>query len=430
MPELPQKLVDLFIEAKKAEPTNELSFLIGSGFSRADHMLLVGDINKKLSELKESDFFLGQEMSAWFYKDDYVDPNQRMTLFDRRFAEEFVRFYIESQCHGNPGEFNYEVFFDYFNEYLNEKQHRVEIERFCEEHKAKYNVTGHFENARQYLSRFLNIFNQLVASLLTTAKYYQNISYTGGYPNYEQFSRLLSRLLKNNIIHVHSLNHDMLFDHLASTVSGIFQHFTDGFTEMNSPYFGEIRQSYKIGDEDFYKTYKVRLQYFNNQYKGRLHFYKLHGSVDTYPLYLQRTNESVTIKLDYGVGEIFKEELNKEKEQYEYVYPFTNKYPAYLTGTTQKIKRYGDPFFAEMFKHFKRNLEASEKLIVIGYGFQDKGINELLETHFLASGKKIFVVDIRTPESDLLKKYPDQFIITGTGVRQTPYEQYMDFINL
>lgn len=45
MPELPQKLVDIIREAKKLEPTNELSFLFGSGFSRADHVLLVGDIN-------------------------------------------------------------------------------------------------------------------------------------------------------------------------------------------------------------------------------------------------------------------------------------------------------------------------------------------------------------------------------------------------
>ncbi|HEY4327508.1 MAG TPA: hypothetical protein VGN20_26220 [Mucilaginibacter sp.] len=429
MPELPKKLVDLITEAKKPEPTNELCFLIGSGFSRADHMLLVGDINKKLRELKESDFFLGQEMSAWFYKDDFVDPNQKITLFDRRFAEEFVHFYIVSECQSNPEKFNYEVFFDYFNEYLYEKQHKDKVDKFVEEHKAKYNITGNFENGRQYLSRFLNIFNQLVASLLTTAKYYQNISYTGGYPNYEQFSRLLKQVLKGNIVHVHSLNHDMLFDHLASTVSGIFEFFSDGFTELNSPYFGEIRQAHKINNEDFYKTYKVRLQYFNNQYKSRLRFYKLHGSVDTYPLYLQGTDESVTIKVDYGVGEIFKEVLNKEKGQYEYVYPFSNKYPAYLTGTTQKIKRYEDPFFAELFNHFKNNLQSSEKLIVIGYGFQDKGINDLLEANFLSSGKRIFVVDIKAPECDLLKKYPDQFTITGTGIAETHFDQYMEFLN-
>lgn len=80
-------------------------------------------------------------MSAWLYKDDYIDSNQKMTLFDRRFAEAFVHFYIDSECDGNPGEFNYEVFFCYFNEYLYEKQHKDDVDKFVEEHKAKYKVS-------------------------------------------------------------------------------------------------------------------------------------------------------------------------------------------------------------------------------------------------------------------------------------------------
>ncbi|MXV14349.1 hypothetical protein [Hufsiella ginkgonis] len=428
MNKIPESLVEAITEAHRPAPTRNLSFLLGSGFSRGDNMPLVRDINERLSNLKETDFYLYQEMTAGFYKDDYRDPNAKMTLRDRCFAEEFVRFYVANSCAGKTENFNYETFFDYFIEFLYEKQHQDEVNRFCEEYKGKNKLRGHFDNALNLLTRFLNIFNQLVASLLTRVKYYENISYTGGYPSYEHFSRIMYDILKDNIVNVHSLNHDMLFDHIGNSTSGIFEHFSDGFTEMNSPFFGKIQQNLKIDGKDFFKSYKVRLKHYTNTYKGRLRFFKLHGSVDIFPLYLEGSEEPITIKTDYGVGDIYKEQINSSTGQSEYIYPFSNKFPSYLTGTTQKIKRYKDPFFSTLFDHFQDNLNLSDKLIVIGYGFQDQGINDILDASYLKHGKLILVVDVNKPDSDLIRKYPDQFVFAETGIGETHYEVYHHFL--
>jgi hypothetical protein len=425
---IPDRLVEAIFASKKTEPTQRISVLLGSGFSRPDGMPLVGDINSRLSRLKESDFYLYQEMTAGFYKGNYRDPNALATLNDRRFAVEFIAFYVETVLGGDHQAFSYEQFFDFFSEYLHEKQHKEEVDQFCADYNEKYGFKGRYDNGLNYLSKFLNIFNQLVASLLTKAEYYQDVSYTGGYPGYDSFCRFITESLKSYRVHVHSLNHDMLFDHMGAFVSGMFEYYTDGFIEAGSRYFGELDYRPKYIEEDFYKTYRVRLKHYDGDYEKRLSFFKLHGSVNYYPTYLQGSDKAVTVKRDYGVGEVLMERFDEQKQKFVYENPFTNNYPAYLTGTTQKIKRYHDDFYDNLFSHFQDNLEKSEKLIVIGYGFQDAGINEYLETNYLAAGKKILVVDIKMPNSKLIEAYPDNFVYSGNGVSDTAYAVYEDFL--
>ncbi|MFI5163433.1 MAG: hypothetical protein ACHQHN_19295 [Sphingobacteriales bacterium] len=369
-------------------------------------------------------------MSAGFYNGEYRDPNAKMTLMDRCFAEEFVDFYVQTVLGGDHDIFNYEKFFDYFDEYLHEKLHQGEIEQFCDSYNKKYGRNSRYDNGLNYISRFLNIFNQLVGSLLTNAKYYENISYTGGYPRYEHLSRLIKELLKNYRVHVHSLNHDMLFDHIGNTVSGIFEHYCDGFEEAGSKYFGEFHYREMVNDKEFHKMYHVRLHYYVGNYDKRLSFFKLHGSIDYYPVHLQHDHRPVTIKRDYGVGEVLLERFDEGKQRFFYENPFTNKYPAYLTGTTQKIKRYKEGFYSNLFQHFNDNLQHCEKLIVIGYGFQDPGINEILEQYYLSKGKKVIVVDIRMPDSPLVEKYADCFIYAGGGLSDIIYKNYVDLLEI
>lgn len=103
---IPGNLAEAIRERNKPEPASRISLLLGSGFSRPDNMPLVSDINKRLAQLKESDFYLYQEMSAGFYQGDYRDPNAKMTLNDRRFAEEFVAFYVATRLAGDHQSFN------------------------------------------------------------------------------------------------------------------------------------------------------------------------------------------------------------------------------------------------------------------------------------------------------------------------------------
>jgi len=427
---IPENLVAAFKERQRLEPTRQISFLLGSGFSRADKMPLVGEINARLTGMGVDDFYLRQDMSAGFYNGDYRDPNAKMSTIKRRFAVAFIQFYISSVLDGAVGNFNYEVFFDYFNEFFYEKRHQDEITGFWEAFVRENNLGNRFDKPRQLISDFLNLFNQLVASLLIRARHYENASWTGAYTNYEYFCIAMNGLLKERIVNVHSLNHDILFDWIGTNVTGFWDYFTDGFSEMESPYYGELRKDYRIDDRDVYKTYKVRVPKYTGMYNNRLKFYKLHGSVNYYALTLAESGEQLMVKRDYGVGEMYREHFNERIKKFEYDSPFSRQYPSYLTGTTQKIIRYAEPFYNNLFDHFKSNLKNSEQLIVIGYGFQDKGINEILETDYLKTGKSIIVIDVRIPSSELIDKYKDQFRFEIGSVSDIHHDVYYKYIGL
>ena len=91
-----------------------------------------------------------------------------------------------------------------------------------------------------------------------------------------------------------------------------------------------------------------------------------------------------------GASDIMKS--RKSKIGYD-VSPF--EYHAdFLTGTTSKIQRYNEPLlFKKLFKRFKKNLSQADKLIIIGYGCKDKGINEIIKKHFDYHHKPSFIID-------------------------------------
>ncbi len=420
--------------AAQTERNLHLSILIGSGFSVPDGLPTVSHINKRLANLKEADFFLYQDQTAGFYKegDEYRDPNAKITYPDRLFAQEFVAFYNHQVLSGKPENFDYEVFFDYFMDNLNEKAHKDEIDDFVIRFKkaARWGERK-FEESYQLLNRFLNIFNQLVAGELFRSRYYQNVSFLGLYHNYESFMRFLQSVLKDHVVYVHSLNHDMLFDYFGKNISGLWDFFTDGFSEKGSPYFGSVSHTYQIrNDEPLIKNYKVRLAYYTGEYDNHLHFYKLHGSIDTYPLYIANSSEVVVIKREYGVSDFYKEKFDEKTKKYEYENPFAMNYPSFLTGKTTKIKNYKQGFYAGLLARFANNLSLSERLIIIGYGFQDEGINNYLENHFLLKGKNVLVIDIARPKSSLLEKYSDQITYSQDGITGTGLGVYDRFMKL
>jgi len=98
----------------------------------------------------------------------------------------------------------------------------------------------------------------------------------------------------------------------------------------------------------------------------------------------------VKIKWGMGASDIIKG--RKSKIGYD-ISPF--EYHAdFLTGTTSKIQRYNEPLlFRKLFKRFKRNLQNAEKLIIIGYGCKDKGINEMIMEYFDYANKPVFIID-------------------------------------
>ena len=66
----------------------------------------------------------------------------------------------------------------------------------------------------------------------------------------------------------------------------------------------------------------------------------------------------------------------------------------FLTGTTSKIERYNNPLlFKKLFKRFRKNLRNAEKLIIIGYGCKDEGINKMILENFDFAHKSTYIFD-------------------------------------
>jgi len=89
-----------------------------------------------------------------------------------------------------------------------------------------------------------------------------------------------------------------------------------------------------------------------------------------------KPDKYVKIKWAIGAGDIIKGRKSKIGFNAS---PFAY-HSDFLTGTTSKIQRYNEPLlFRKLFKKFKNNLRNAEKLIIIGYGCKDAGINEIIQ---------------------------------------------------
>lgn len=259
-------------------------------------------------------------------------------------------------------------------------------------------------------------------------KYYEDVGY-GNYPTYDSFFNFLREHLKTKIINVHTLNHDLFFDHMASKHSSLWQHFSDGFTEYGSQYYGEVSFDFKSPNYVVHKTYKVRLKFYNGVYKNNLRLFKLHGSVDYTKLNFINSNKEVRIKRDYGIREFYYETFNSENQTYNYDIPFVENEPDYLTGTTEKIRQYNYPFYENLFTHFKNNLKSSSNLLIIGYGFQDRVINEYIENNYLIFNQKLYIVDVRKPETYFFERYKDQIEFFDDGITGLLFDEWMGMID-
>lgn len=403
---------------------SELSILLGSGFSIPEGLPSVTEINNKLRNLKENEFYISSALTVAFNSRGTQSYNDPTTYRDRHFAQEFTTFYNVTVLDGKVESFNYEVFFDYISDFLRFKNDSERINKFCGEFRETLKSKIYLDDDHNLIWRFSHIFSQLVADLLFVPKFYENVSYLN-YPPYDPFFRFISEYLLDRNVNIHTLNHDIFIDHMASKHSLLWQHYTDGFTEYGSPYYGEVSIQHRILNEIVHKTYKVRLRYYTGDYDNKLRLFKLHGSIDNCLLHNSVTKEVVRVKRDFGMREFYIEKFDSESKKYTYETPFTENEPDYLTGTTEKIRQYNQPFYENLFDHFKRNLTNSNLLVVIGYGFQDKVINEYIENNYLIYNKEMIVIDIKKPDSNILEKYKSKVIFSTNGATGHTYDEFM-----
>ena len=374
-----------------------VSILLGAGFSAPMGYPIGNDMNNGLLNFDESslDFApCGTLVSSTdgtkpkFQKDGVLNNHQKYFIFCKRLIKEYT------EAHDDM--FDYEQFYDFIK---TEEAKQERYQRLCDD------LFDDCESYEHYLSNVSHIYNQMAAHLLkdkTGKSWYDDEPFkVNFYDGYNGFLTYLSELTREFTVNVHTLNHDLLFESFNNT-GFINGDISDGFDEYGSEYYG------KLTTKD--RTYHCRLERYKGRYNTPIRLYKLHGSLDYVPFYRQNEygwmipENYVKIKWGIGAGDIMKS--RKSKIGYD-ISPF--EYHAdFLTGTTSKIKRYNEPLlFRKLFKKFRKNLRDADKLIIIGYGCKDEGINEMIKENFDYRNKPSFIIDAYAKDGsqvDLFKK--------------------------
>ena len=405
----------------------KVSILVGSGFSIPEQIPGVKQLNKRLSKIDESEITISSDQTA-FFLNGQEDPNRWSRRDERNFIQEFLEFY-NSEVLKPKEEFHYETFYDFYSGYLTNSENKEIIECFYKHFNEKhFKGEDNLRDCYNRISDFNTSFNQLLASQLHKNKYIEDISLLN-YPLYDHFISFLSELLKTSDVKFHTLNHDLFFDYLGRHHSDLCQHFTDGYQLEGSPFYGTVSYDFNLGTENkVHKTYYIKLERFVNKFDKPLALFKLHGSIFNTIVYSTQPNQKkIRLKGNYNVSQFYEETLDSNTGEPRFESLFNEVFPDFLSGTTNKIRFYkDDPYYQNLFEHFENNLSYSELLIVIGYGFQDPGINECLEKNFLTRGKSMVVIDPQKPKSDLLEKPNTIFI--SKGVTQMTFQDYLDII--
>lgn len=264
-----------------------------------------------------------------------------------------------------------EEFYDFIK---SEEVYNSCYETLCDDLLDEYTDYGSF------VFSLPDIYSQMVGFLLKDKdgnSFYENLPFhVEPVKNYNGFLKYLSHLKEDYIIDVHTLNHDLLFESFNRTTY-INGSISDGFDEYGSEFYGILNRDNA--------NYHCRLERYTGRYNTPIRLYKLHGSLDYVPYYKTVENNFMIpikyVKIREGIG--VSDLLRGRRSKMGYESSPIAYHADFLTGTTSKIERYNNPLlFKKLFKKFRKNLRNAEKLIIIGYGCKDEGINKMIFENF------------------------------------------------
>ncbi|MEW6201623.1 MAG: hypothetical protein AB1546_06590 [bacterium] len=164
-------------------------------------------------------------------------------------------------------------------------------------------------------------------------------------------------------VDIFTLNHDK---DLESYLRKKGVHFVDGFEE--------------IQDEAFFRWNADLFDYGGS----KIRFFKLHGSINWF--WFRRDMKSAYSVLIPKGGF-----WNKN--------PFFSDRPIILLGTFNKMLDYLGGIFIELYGQFHNSLKITENLIVCGYGFRDKGINQEIVNWVNSSTNNMMIIVEPNPDN-------------------------------
>jgi len=273
--------------------------------------------------------------------------------------------------------------------------------------------SGDSHHLDQAVSMAVRIFPQLLRQLLKADPAEASPGAGDAYSRFFDLLRTYSQTPRgfmagpptDHEFYLHTLNHDLFLENYFEEEE--FQEaidYSDGFSELGSPYFGGVCFNETLPPPYNRRPFnaQVRMPYFTGKFSGRLHLLKLHGSLDYWQFGVESRDIGVyepgIVKKQPWVRSIDLYREIKKDGQFDYRRDFTNYYPRFLSGITAKQEEYQDPvLFGPLLNRFSLNLANSDVLVVIGYGFRDDGINDLMMPFLQNPAKKVIVIGITLP---------------------------------
>lgn len=189
------------------------------------------------------------------------------------------------------------------------------------------------------------------------------------------------------MIDVFTLNHDLLIENISKG-NWLQEGVSDGFDDYRSRYYGDLVYH---GEK-----FNCRLEEYTGKYDTAIRLYKLHGSLD-YILFKRPLSDGLTLVPDKFIKVPREIAITKIKRQRSsrigYDYDQIEYHSDILTGTKTKQKFYGKFLYKKLFNRFKNELTHASKLIIIGYGGRDEGINRYLLSYYDFNNKPTYIFD-------------------------------------
>lgn len=333
-------------------------FLIGSGLSCAEGFPSIEEITDEIYSLEDtykssnSHFYRGEKRPEEELFPEYYEYNTIIKKIIDEIKKEIEQYYRKEY------QINYEEIY-YMIKQIEDK--------YENENPA---ILAFIEKLKQEINPLLNININFDESVLNAVKYIENIVWNVLAKKVEN-STILNFLLKELPrieINIFSLNHDYLIEQILQENK---INYINGF----KPLTNEI----KAWDHNLFDK------------KSRIKLYKLHGSiswvrysVDDFRGYFYA---------DIGINDIY----HLKDIDGKFLWPVDD--PRFLIGTVNKVIEYTREIFSELFYQFHKILKKTNLLIIIGYGFKDKGINsKIIEYMFYSLNKKIIIIDLKNKE--------------------------------
>lgn len=348
-----------------------ICIITGAGFSKPAGLPIAKEIDCYfIRDNKDKILHFSSGEKMWF---DFANQTYR---HNGRIHDEYmmwgymlnklVQSYIEKK-----GQFvNYEDFYQFTIDLF---QNKFEVEsifenarKTAEEENPYYSKSSPdyefrvypFKNVPRY--QLIDLINELVGDLLYVRSKGDEIK--------KQYNSFIEKLKNYNEINIISLNHDLLMETIISKELG--RNFSDGFTRNQNILFCDDKP----------------LNVYQSAFDEDITLLKLHGSIDMYKYEVcDQIGSSVT---PTGKYLYFKTHNYTEKQSPQRKNPDTGEIvqtfhrsisPQFITGTRKDEIIATQELYNTLYNKFAKQIANATELLIVGYSFSDKHINERIQ---------------------------------------------------